>query len=107
MMVQLVMIGAIFAIFYFLLIRPQQKRAKQHQDMLKALQKGDMVYTQGGLYGKVSAMTDNTVTLEIARVDNKEVRVRVLRNAVAGKSTPTAEGGEAKDAEIIGQSSKN
>lgn len=105
-MMQLVMIAAIFVIFYFILIRPQQKRARQHQDMLKAIQKGDSVYTQGGMYGKVVNLTDNTVTLEIARVDNKEVRVRILRSAVAGKATPPAEGGEAKDAVVIKQSTK-
>lgn len=105
-MVQLVMIVAIFVIFYFILIRPQQKRARTHQDMLKALKKGDSVYTQGGIYGRVVTLTDNTVTLEIARVDNKEVRIRALRSAIAGKQTPPAEGGEAKDAEVIRQSTK-
>lgn len=105
-MMQLAMIAAIFIIFYFLLIRPQQKRARQHQDMLKALQKGDSVYTQGGIYGKVVNLTDNTVTLEIARVDNKEVRIRALRSAIAGKATPPAEGGEAKDAASIRQTTK-
>ena len=105
-MIQLVMIVAIFVIFYFILIRPQQKRARQHQDMLKALQKGDSVYTQGGIYGKVVTLTDNTVTLEIARVDNKEVRIRVLRSAVSGKATPPTEGGEAKDAEAIAKTTK-
>ena len=110
MMFQLLMIGAIFVVFWLLFIRPQQKRAQQHQTMLKALEKGDTVYTQGGIYGRVAGLTDNTVTLEVAKVDAKsggEVRIRVLRSAVGGKQTPTSDGGEAKDAEAVRQSQKS
>jgi preprotein translocase subunit YajC len=56
----------IFAIFYFLLIRPQQKRAKQHKEMLEALKKGDKVITSGGIYGVIDSVGDKTVTLKIA-----------------------------------------
>jgi len=57
-----IMIG----IFYFLLIRPQQKKAKEHRTLLDALKKGDNVVTAGGVFGKVTAVDDNVVSLEIA-----------------------------------------
>ncbi len=68
----------IFVIFYFLLIRPQSKRAKEHRNMVSSLSKGDEVVTNGGLLGRIEELDENFVTLEIA--DN--VRVRVQRNAV-------------------------
>ena len=55
-----------FAIFYFLLIRPQQKKAKEHRALLEALKKGDQVVTAGGIHGKVTSLDDQVVTLEIA-----------------------------------------
>jgi preprotein translocase subunit YajC len=55
-----------FAIFYFLLIRPQQKKAKEHRALLDALKKGDLVVTAGGMHGKVTSLDDQVVTLEIA-----------------------------------------
>ncbi|MGW8272788.1 MAG: preprotein translocase subunit YajC [Thermodesulfovibrionales bacterium] len=55
----------IFVIFYFLLIRPQQKRAKQHRDMIGSLKKGDKVVTSGGIYGVVESVAENTVVLKI------------------------------------------
>lgn len=63
----------IFVIFYFLLIRPQQKKAKEHKQMLDNLKRGDKVITVGGLYGLVEAVTDTTVTLKIA--ENTKVKV--------------------------------
>lgn len=69
-----------FAIFYFLLIRPQQKKAKAHKAMLSAVKKGDRVVTSGGLHGVVTGMTDELVTMEIA----PKVRVKVSRGAIAG-----------------------
>jgi len=77
----LIMMVAMFAIFYFLLIRPQQKKAKQHQEMLQAVRKGDRIVTTGGLLGTVTATADKYLTIEIA----EKVRVRVLRAHVAGK----------------------
>jgi preprotein translocase subunit YajC len=70
----------IFAVFYFLLIRPQQKKAKEHKNMLENLKKGDSVITQGGLFGKIANISDQVVTLEIA----DKVRVRVARSHIAG-----------------------
>jgi preprotein translocase subunit YajC len=69
-----------FAIFYFLLIRPQQKKAKMHREMLSALKKGDKVISSGGLHGVVTGLTDDTVTMEIA----PKVRVKVSRSSIAG-----------------------
>jgi preprotein translocase subunit YajC len=70
----------IFAIMYFLLIRPQQKKIKEHQKMVQALRRGDQVVTQGGLIGKVSKVKDDgELEVEIA----EGVKVRVVRNTVA------------------------
>lgn len=55
-----------FAIFYFLLIRPQQKKAKEHKALLESLKKGDLVVTAGGMHGKISAVEESVVTIEIA-----------------------------------------
>ncbi len=62
----IIMLIIMFAIFYFLLIRPQQKRAKQHRQLIEALKVGDNVVTAGGIHGKVAAVQDSVVTLEIA-----------------------------------------
>jgi preprotein translocase subunit YajC len=78
----------IFVIFYFLLIRPQQKKAKEHQVYLANLQKGESVVTSGGLHGEITGLTDTVVTLEIA--DN--LRVKVSRQHILGsKATVTAD----------------
>ena len=69
----------IFAVFWFLLIRPQQKRAKEHKNMVAALSKGDEVVTNGGLLGKITKVGDNFVTLEVA----EGLQVQVQRMAVA------------------------
>lgn len=70
----------IFAIMYFLLIRPQQRRAKEHQKMVAALRRGDQVVTQGGLIGKVSKVKDdNEIEVEVA----EGVRVRVVKATIA------------------------
>ncbi|MDR2946585.1 MAG: preprotein translocase subunit YajC [Candidatus Adiutrix sp.] len=74
----------IFAIMYFLMIRPQQKRQKEHQAMLGALQKGDKVQTNGGLWGTVTGLEPADVTLEIA----PQVRVKVGRGFIAKVSRP-------------------
>lgn len=55
-----------FGIFYFLLIRPQQKKAKEHKALLEALKKGDQVITAGGMHGKITAVEDTVVTIEVA-----------------------------------------
>jgi preprotein translocase subunit YajC len=65
-LMNLVPLVLMFAIFYFLLIRPQQKKAKDHRALLDNLKKGDLVVTAGGMHGKVTAMDDAVITLEIA-----------------------------------------
>lgn len=74
----LIMLGIFFVVFFFLVIRPQMKRAKEHRAMLDKLSKGDEVITSGGIAGTVTDIGDNFVTLEVA--DN--VRVRVQKAAV-------------------------
>ncbi|MFP3383184.1 MULTISPECIES: preprotein translocase subunit YajC [Tritonibacter] len=70
----------IFAIMYFLLIRPQQKKMKQHQSMVEALRRGDQVVTQGGMIGKVAKVKeDGEVEVEIA----EGVKVRVVKSTIA------------------------
>lgn len=69
----------IFIIFYFMLIRPQMKRAKEHREMVSALNKGDEVVTNGGVLGRITEVDESFVTLEVA--DN--VAFRVQRHAVA------------------------
>ncbi len=70
---------AIFVVFYFLLIRPQQKRAKEARAMLDALQKGDEVVTAGGIVGKIAKLTDQYATVEIA----PNVEITVQRVAIS------------------------
>ncbi|GAB4301459.1 MAG: hypothetical protein Kow0096_22280 [Thiohalomonadaceae bacterium] len=73
------MFAIMFVVFYFLLIRPQQKRAKEHRAMVENLAKGDEVVTGGGLVGKVTDLGDNFIEVEVA--DN--VRVKVQRQMLA------------------------
>ncbi|HHL40777.1 MAG TPA: preprotein translocase subunit YajC [Deltaproteobacteria bacterium] len=69
----------LFVIFYFLLIRPQQKKAREHKEMLGKLTKGDSVITQGGLHGRLTSVGEETVTMEIS----ENVRVKVAKEAIA------------------------
>ncbi len=74
----IIMMAVIFLIFYFLLIRPQQKKQKELKAMIDNMKHGDTVITTGGIYGKVTGLTDNIVTLEIA----EKIRVKVLRSHI-------------------------
>ena len=69
-----------FVVFYFLLIWPQQKKAKAHRQVLANLQKGETVVTSSGIYGTITGLTDTVVTLEIA----EKVRIKVSRSSIAG-----------------------
>jgi len=71
----------IFVVFYFLLIRPQQKRAKEHKEMLTKIRRNDRIVTNGGLIGKVAKVIDDRDELEVDLADN--VRVKVRRGMVA------------------------
>ncbi|MBI2893770.1 MAG: preprotein translocase subunit YajC [Deltaproteobacteria bacterium] len=81
------MLALMFVVFYFMLIRPQQKRAREHQQLLGQLKKGDRIVTTGGLIGRISGLTDKLVTLEVA----EKVRVQVLRSQVQGLETSGTE----------------
>jgi preprotein translocase subunit YajC len=69
----------IFIVFYFLLIRPQSKKAKEHREMVAALAKGDEVVTNGGMLGKITKVGDNFIELDIA----ENVSVKIQRQAIA------------------------
>jgi len=77
-MITFIMFGGIFVLFYFLLIRPQQKRQKQHREMVGNLKKGDEIVTAGGTLGRISDVSENFVTLEIA----EGVEIKVQRHSV-------------------------
>jgi len=83
--------AVIFVIFYFLLIRPQQKKQKELKAMLDNLAYGDAVMTTGGIHGKITGLADSVITLEIA----DKVRIKVARSAIgaiiqkSGAATPT------------------
>lgn len=85
-LVSLLPIIVIFVLFYFLLIRPQQKRQKQHKEMVASLSKGDEVVTAGGTLGKITDVGDNFVTLEIAQGVNIKVQ-RSMVQAMMPKGT--------------------
>ncbi len=79
-MIQLVPILLMFVIFYFLLLRPQQQRAKAHREMVTNIRRGDTVVTSGGIVGKVTKVRDdNEIEVEIA----ENTRVRVIKGTVA------------------------
>lgn len=76
----LVPLGLVFAIFYFIVIRPANKKQKALQEMLGALKNGDRVITTGGIYGTVAGITDDIVQLRVAST----VKIDISRNAIAG-----------------------
>ena len=74
-----VMFGAIFLIFYFMIIRPQQKRAKEREKLLSSIEKGDKVITSGGVHGTVAGVEEKTVLLQVT----ENVKLKVERSAIA------------------------
>jgi len=87
-----------FVIFYFLLIRPQQKKQKEHQEMLNSLKKGDRIMTGGGIYGRIISVDDSNLSVEIA----DKVRVKVSRASVAGLVTKSqAEKNDNNDSDTL------
>lgn len=76
---QIIPLVFMFAIFYFLLIRPQQKKAKEHKALLEAMKKGDNVITAGGVHGKVTTVDSEIVTLEIAN----NVNIKITKSYIA------------------------
>jgi preprotein translocase subunit YajC len=83
--VQLIPLILIFVIFYFFLIRPQQKKAKEHQKMIEGLRRGDQVITQGGMYAKIAKVADDHVEAEIA----PNVKVKVVKGTITGVVSKT------------------
>jgi preprotein translocase subunit YajC len=75
-----------FVIFYFLLIRPQQKKTKEHRQMIADLKKGDRIITSGGLHGRITGLDESTLTVEIA----DKVRVKVARGNVGARVQTSA-----------------
>jgi preprotein translocase subunit YajC len=98
-LVQLAPLALIFVVFYFLIIRPQQKKAKDHKSMIEALRRGDKVVTSGGLIGTVAkVLNEREVSLEIA----DGVRVRAMRSMIAevmARTEPASDGKADKDKE--------
>ncbi|MDD2833646.1 MAG: preprotein translocase subunit YajC [Methylotenera sp.] len=72
----------IFVLFFFMIIRPQMKQAKEHRNMIAAVEKGDEVVTSGGIVGKITKVTDNFVTLEIAPNTEISVQKHALQNVL-------------------------
>lgn len=83
----LLFLGALFAIMYFLMIRPQQKQMKAHRELMAGLKKGDEVVTQGGMLGKIHQVSERTVTVEVAN----GVRIRVLKSSISAKGAVAEE----------------
>jgi preprotein translocase subunit YajC len=83
----LVPIILMLGVMWFFLIRPQQKKQKEHREMLGNLKKGDRIITSGGLYGRITGLTESTLTLEIA----DKVRVKVSRGHVSGMAQAAAQ----------------
>ena len=77
---QLLFMLGMLVLFYFLLIRPQQKRAKQHKQMVESLKRGDAVITSSGIYGRITSVDGNVLTIEIS----KGVQIRILKGYVGG-----------------------
>lgn len=75
----IVMFGAIFAIFYFMIIRPQQKKAKEREKLLSAIEKGDKVITSSGIYATVAGLEEKTVLLDVGN----NVKMKFERQAIA------------------------
>jgi len=81
-----------FAIFYFLLIRPQQKKAKQHREYLSGLKRGDFILTGGGIYGRIQEVHGDKLTVEIA----KDLNIEINRSYVAGPGDAPAASAKAE-----------
>ena len=76
----------IFVVFYFLLIMPQQKKAKSHKQMLESIVKGDEIITSGGIHGKVVGITDQVITVDVG----EKIKIRISREFIAHKKSGEA-----------------
>jgi len=82
------LLAVMFVVFYFLIIRPQAKRQRETEEMLKALRKGQVVRTSGGIRGEIVDLTDREVTLRVA----DKTKINVLRSHIAGPEPSSSEG---------------
>lgn len=80
----LIMFGAIFAIFYFMIIRPQQKKAKEREKLLTALQKGDKIVTNGGMHGTIAGLDEKTALIDFGN----NIKIKFERSAIASVDRP-------------------
>lgn len=87
-MAPLILLAVMFLILYVLMIRPQQKKLKAHEEFVKSLARGDQVITDGGLYGEIVGLTETVATLQIA----DGVRIKMDRSRIAGKRGQKEEG---------------
>ena len=78
LMSNVILFGSIILIFYFMIIRPQQKRAKERQKLINSMKKGDKVITSGGMYGTIAGLDEKTVLVEIA----DKIKVKLDRSAI-------------------------
>lgn len=76
-------IVVMFVVLYFLMIRPQMKRQKEHRNLISALAKGDEVVTAGGILGRISKVNDNYVTVEVTELADKPVEIVMQKNSVS------------------------
>ncbi|MCA9581756.1 MAG: preprotein translocase subunit YajC [Myxococcales bacterium] len=91
--VSFALMGLMFAVFYFLVLRPQRTRQKEHEELLKALRKGDVVRTNGGVRGEIFDINERDATLLIA----DKVKINILRSHIAGREAdPSQKAGDAK-----------
>jgi len=77
-----------FGVIYFMLIRPQSKKRKEHESWLSGLKRGDSIISQGGLVGRITSVDERTVTLEVAR----DVRIKVMRSHIMGPNSSGSSG---------------
>lgn len=101
-LMQMAPLVLIFVVFYVLVIRPQSKKAKELQGMLKELKKGDDVVTQGGIIGRITGLKDDEVTLQV----QEGVRLRMLRSSITGIRKPAEKPAE-KSSEKPSESPKD
>jgi len=95
----LFLMGAMFVLFYALLIRPQQRQQKEHRKMLEQVQRGDQIVTNGGIHGRVTGITDDVLTVEIA----SNVRIKLQRSAVSSRTSGGEDGKESRSAARAGK----
>ena len=102
--INIILFASMFLVFYFFLIRPQVKKAKDQQNFVNALAKGDKIVTSGGIYGKIVGLSSQHATVEIA----PKTRIKVAISAISMELTQAgASGGDSSDSKAIESSNSN